>query len=187
MNKTRQLTPLQERFCNEYVIDLNATQALIRAGSKAKYPEAIAFRMVKKSQVQRRITALKAVGAKRAGVDQDKVVGAFAEVGFLDPGEMLDDQDNLLPIRQMPLAVRRAIAGFDVEEIYAGRGEEREKIGRVKKIRLCNKNDALDKLAKWLGLFEKDNKQRAGLTIIDIMAIVGVKDAGNRRAVSSHQ
>lgn len=159
--KAKKLTGLQERFCLEYVIDLNGTQAIIRAGSRSKYPEAIARQMLRKSTVWQRIEKLKAGGAERAEIKQDTVIEAFAEIGFLDPAEMLDENDALLAVRSMPLAVRRAISGFEVEELYEGTGKDRKWVGRLKKLKFCPKNDALDKLAKHLGLFEKDNKQRS--------------------------
>jgi phage terminase small subunit len=177
----RKLTYLQERFCSEYVIDLNGTKAILRAGSKSKYPEASARQMLRKYTVQKRIGELMQAAAGRNMIEQDHVIGAFAEIGFLDPAEMFDEKDQLLSIRRMPRRIRRAISSLEIEEnIVNGKT-----VRRVKKIRLCNKNDALEKLAKHLGLFERDNEQRRQLTIVDIMAIVGVKNGNSDSGTQS--
>ena len=177
--RQKKLTDLQERFCLEYVIDLHATNAIVRAGSKSKYPETLASQFLKKTQVQHKIAELKEIAARRNAISQDKVIGAFAEIGFLDPAEMFDEDEHLVPLRSMPLSVRRAIAGIEIEEKYQGRGKDRVKTSRIKKLKLCSKNDALEKLAKHLGLFERDNSQKRSLTLVEILAIVnGSRDTG---------
>jgi len=177
--RQKKLTDLQERFCLEYVIDFNGTQAVLRAGSVSKYPEAVARQMLQKSTVRARIGELQLAAASRLEISQDKVIGAFAEIGFLDPAEMFDEDEHLVPLRSMPLSVRRAIAGIEIEEKYQGRGKDRVKTSRIKKLKLCSKNDALEKLAKHLGLFERDNSQKRSLTLVEILAIVnGSRDTG---------
>ena len=55
-----------------------------------------------------------------------RVLEEFGRIAFLDIGEAFDEQGNLLPIRQMPEGVRRAISGIEYEDIFSGRGEDRE-------------------------------------------------------------
>jgi len=82
-----------------------------------------------------------------------RVLEEFGRIAFLDIGEAFDEQGNLLPIRQMPEGVRRAISGIEYEDIFSGRGEDRECTGRVAKIKLTDKKGALDSIAKHLGMF----------------------------------
>lgn len=72
---------------------------------------------------------------------------------------MFDDDGSLLPIKQMPAEVRAAIASVEIEEINA----DGKVIGRVKKIKLWDKNSAADKLLRHFGSYERDNKQRASV------------------------
>jgi hypothetical protein len=55
------------------------------------------------------------------------------------------------------------VAGFDFEEMFAGQGEDRRQIGTVTKVRLINRKDALDSLARTLGMFTPE-KKKAGET-----------------------
>ena len=62
-----------------------------------------------------------------------------------------------------------ALAGVEIEGIYAGKGEDRALIGKTNKVKFINKTTALDQLGKYLGLFEKDNKQ-AGEGAVDAIS-----------------
>jgi phage terminase small subunit len=77
---TNGLTPKQERFCEEYVIDLNATQAAIRAGYSEKTAKVTASKMLTKANVQERITELKNEINTRNGVSADFVINGIKEI-----------------------------------------------------------------------------------------------------------
>lgn len=82
-----------------------------------------------------------------------------ARIGLLDPARLFDEKGNLLPINDIPAEVRAAIASIEVGEVEI----DGEVTTRVKKIKLWDKNSALEKLMKHLGSFERDNQQKAGL------------------------
>lgn len=68
------LTDKQEMFCREYLIDLNATQAAIRAGYSQKTANAQAGRLLVNVSIQNRIAELKEERNKRTGIDADWVL-----------------------------------------------------------------------------------------------------------------
>ena len=68
------LTDKQEMFCREYLIDLNATQAAIRAGYSVKTANRIAAQNLSKLDIQNRIAELKAKRNEDVGIDADYVL-----------------------------------------------------------------------------------------------------------------
>lgn len=80
MITTQELTDRQARFCEEYLIDLNATQAAIRAGYSEKTANRIASELLSKLDIQEKITELKAERAKRTEMTQDSVIQELAAV-----------------------------------------------------------------------------------------------------------
>ncbi|MBK9351395.1 MAG: terminase small subunit [Sulfuritalea sp.] len=87
------------------------------------------------------------------------MIEELARIGLFDPGELFAEDGSLLPIKNMPPEVRAAIASIEVEEIDA----DGKVIGRVKKVKLWDKNSAADKLLRHLGAYERDNRQRLGV------------------------
>ena len=77
------LTAKQERFCREYIIDLNATQAAIRAGYSKKTANRIASENLSKLDIQKKIQELRQERAERTEITQDKVLKELAGIGFV--------------------------------------------------------------------------------------------------------
>lgn len=80
MITTQELTDRQARFCEEYLIDLNATQAAIRAGYSEKTANEQGARLLANVSVQEKIAELKAERAKRTEMKQDSVIQELAAV-----------------------------------------------------------------------------------------------------------
>lgn len=80
MITTQELTDRQVRFCEEYLIDLNATQAAIRAGYSEKTANEQGARLLANVSVQEKIAELKAERAKRTEMTQDSVIQELAAV-----------------------------------------------------------------------------------------------------------
>ena len=74
MAKKGKLTEKQQRFVDEYLIDLNATQAAIRAGYSVKTADAIGCENLTKPNIQQAIAKHMAERSRRTGVNQDRVV-----------------------------------------------------------------------------------------------------------------
>ena len=143
------LTPKQELFIKEYLVDLNATQAAIRATYSPKTARQIATEMLSKPYIQDAIQAAMDNRSKKTEITADRVLKEIARLAFLDIREAFNENGQLLPITEMPENVARAIAGLEYESI--GKGEE--SIGRTAKIRLIDKKGSLELLGKHLKLF----------------------------------
>jgi len=99
------LTPKQQRFVDEYLIDLNATQAAIRAGYSAKTASEQSARLLGNVRVQRAI---------ETGQQAAYLLNRLQEISEMDAADILDDDGNIKPIRQWPKIWRQMISGLDV-------------------------------------------------------------------------
>lgn len=145
------LTDKQQRFVDEYLIDLNATQAAIRAGYSIRNAENIACNLLKKNQVAEAVAQAKAKRSRRTGINADRVVRELARLAFLDPFQLVDFQTGEVK----PDASeddRAALAGVKVKD--SDKGIERE-------IKLADKLKALELLGKHLGLFDQQDNSGA--------------------------
>ena len=145
--RKKKLTPKQQRFCDEYLIDLNATQAAIRAGYK--HPDN-GRQLLTKTHVLAAIEKEQARRSKRTGITQDKALKEFGRIAFLDPRKFFDDNGDLIPIHRLPGDVAAAITRMDVTTSY---NKDNDSVDTLKKIKFADKKGALDSIAKHLGMF----------------------------------
>ena len=89
------LTEKQQRFVDEYLIDLNATQAAIRAGYSAKTADVQGSRMLGNVKVQQAIAEAMAKRSKRTGVNQDRVVLELAKIAFVKMTDIVDSEGRI--------------------------------------------------------------------------------------------
>ncbi len=137
----RKLRPLNGRqvlFVAEYLKDRNATQAARRAGYSRKTAHAIGPRLLDNVGIQEALAAADRRVLARAEVSRERVLREIALVGFANPQDAFDDENRLLPIRQMPETVARALTFHKTPE-----GE----------VRFNAKLPALKALGDHLGLF----------------------------------
>ena len=144
------LTPKQQRFVEEYLVDLNATQAYIRAGYMARgnAAEVNAARLLRNAQVTAAIAAQRAKLSEAAQVETVQVVKELARIALSDVRKVFNEDGSVMHPREFDDATAAAVASieFDPEGGF--------------KIKLWDKNSAADKLMKHLGGYERDNKQK---------------------------
>src|SRR3954465_62707 len=148
----RELTPKQERFCQEYTIHWTATRAAKEAGYSEKSAHLQGYQLLRNPIVQTRIKELTDAALKDIGVSRERVLTELSRIAFLDPGRAYDEIGQLIPIKEMPEDVRRAVSKVKIFEEFKGRGYDRELIGFTKEVEFAPKKSALDTLAKHLGL-----------------------------------
>ena len=144
MIDNNKLTPKQEMFCHEYLIDLNATQAAIRAGYSEKTANRIATENLSKPVIKNRIDELKADRCERTQIDADYVLMRLVDVDRLDVADILDKDGSMMPILDWPKVWRQSISGIDLMEIP--NGEDTSSI--IKKIKWPDKVKNLELLGK---------------------------------------
>ena len=134
----------------------NATQAAIEAGYSKKTAKSAGSRLLTNVDVKAAIEAQREKVSTKAGLTAERTLQEVARLAYFDPAKMYDETGNLLPVHRMDADTRAAIAGVEVNEI----GVEGVVIGHTKKIKHADKNSALDKAMKHLGLYKADNDQR---------------------------
>lgn len=134
----------------------NATQAAITAGYSAKTAKAAGSRLLTCVDVSTAIAARVAALQEEAELNTENILRELGRIALFDPATLYDKDGKLLSIQDMPPATRAVIASIDVDQIVSG-----EKIiGTTNKLKLHDKNPAIEKAMRHLGLFEKDNRQR---------------------------
>jgi phage terminase small subunit len=163
------LTPKQQRFVDEYLIDLNATQAAIRAGYAARAAKQQGARLLTNVDVQARLQAAMAERARATGVEAARVLRELAAVGFSDLGELVEftaDGPRFRPTADVPEQARRAVSSVKVRQ---ERGERGKVTADVVEFKLWDKVSALTKLAQHLGLL-KDQVEHTGTIHVAVSA-----------------
>lgn len=149
------LTPKEELFCQEYLKDLNATRAAERAGYRgtAEVLKVTASRLLTKANVAARVQDLMDARKVRVEVRQDEVLREILRLANADLRKLFDEKGQLKPMDEWPDDTAAAVASVEVDEIWWGRGADRQKIGETKKLKLWNKGHALELLGRHLKLF----------------------------------
>lgn len=140
------LTEKQQRFVDEYLIDLNATQAAIRAGYSVKTANEQGARLLANVSVQQKIAEKMADRSKRTGVNQDRVVLELARIAFVKITDIVDSEGKI-----------KSTASEDdlacIESVKY-KGSESETSSSVEReMKLSSKLKALELLGKHLGMW----------------------------------
>lgn len=147
------LNPKQQAFVDEYLIDLNATQAAIRAGYSAKTAQEQSSRLLSNAIVKAAVEKALAARSERTGINAEWVLKRLAEEAEADLADLYDENDNLLPVRQWPKIWRTGlIAGRKVEELFDGSGYDRRSIGVAKEVRLADRHARIVAIGKHVGV-----------------------------------
>lgn len=146
--KPQKLTDKMERFCQEYIIDLDGTKSAIRAGYSKRSASHIAFQLLKKPLVVERIKALKQAQFKRIEVTADRVIEQLGTVAFSDLRSVFDGTRLMAPNEWSDEAAA-LVAGLEVSTVSRGEGE----VEYVAKIRSADRLKALELLGRHFKLF----------------------------------
>lgn len=163
------LTPRQGAFVREYLVDLNGTQAALRAGYAAASAASQASELLRVPKIAKAIADAQAERARRTDVTADRVVKELARVAFADPAHAYGTDGRILAVHEMPVEARAALAGMDVEEGEAG--------GVTRKLKTWNKVQALELLGKHLGMWT-EKVQVGGPDGEPVQVVVNVLKAG---------
>ncbi len=140
------ITEKPQRFVEEYLIDLNATQAAVRAGYSAKTADQQGSRMLANVKVQQEIGERMAERSRRIGVNQDRVVVELSKIAFVKMTDIVDEQgkikdgasdDDLACIESVKYKESSGDSGGSVE----------------REVKLSSKLKALELLGKHLGMW----------------------------------
>lgn len=146
------MTKKQRRFTEEYLIDLNATQAAIRAGYSPDTAYSIGQENLKKPEIKTRIAKAMAERSRRTGVNADRVVMELAKIAFVNANDVIDVDTATIKPDAAPEDTA-AIQSVKVKTF----GED----GLEREIKMADKLKALELLGKHMGMF-KDKVELSG-------------------------
>jgi phage terminase small subunit len=146
----REVTPKQERFIAEYLIDLNATQAAIRAGYSPKTAASQGERLLRNAEIQATVSAKQSQQLARADLTATRVLEEMRRLAFSDVRELFDEKGNLRPIHTLTPEQSACISGLEViiKNAKAGDGAT----DTVHKVKVWDKPKVLDMLGKHFGI-----------------------------------
>ncbi|HIE2334079.1 terminase small subunit [Pseudomonas aeruginosa] len=145
------LTKKQRLFVDEYLIDLNATQAAIRAGYSARRATEIGYQLLQRPEVAQAIQAAMAERSKRTEVEADYVIRRLREIDEMDVLDILEDDGSFRSIRDWPKAWRQFLSGIEIAELFEGRGDDRRIAGVLRKVKWPDKLRNLELLSRHVG------------------------------------
>ena len=156
----KRMTAKMQRFVEEYLIDLNATQAAIRAGYNPENASAQGYNLLQKDKVSEAIARAKAERSRRTGISQDRVIEELAKIAFLKITDVVNPEDATV-LDTASDADKAAIESIRVKEIptQAGIGIERE-------VRTASKLKALELLGKHLGMWDDKASVNVSVPVI---------------------
>jgi len=170
-----QLTEKQDKFCLEYVKDLNASQAAIRAGYAKGSARVQASKMLTKNNIQSRIRQLMSKRKKRLELSGDMVVQRLANIAFGHMGMVCVWTDKGLDLKsseELTDAEMAMIQDIEVSPISDGDGGL---LGYKKKVRLKDSLKALEMLSKHLGILDGQGAERKNTGVIKEKLLKAVK------------
>ena len=142
----KKLTKKQQLFVDEYLIDLNATQAAIRAGYSVDSARDIGCENLTKPNIQQAIAKAMAERSKRTGINQDRVVLELAKIALVKMTDIVDSQGRIKSDASPDdLACIESVKYKDSES-DTGSSVERE-------VKIASKLKALELLGKHLGMW----------------------------------
>lgn len=160
MSKNK-LTDKQERFCLEYVIDFNATQAAIKAGYSENTAQEIGSQNLSKLLVQQRLKELQEKTIQKLDITHTDLLKQLRNWAYSDITETIELSAS--EIKELPLAVRQLITKYKrTKRTFEGGAEE------TVELHFVSKEKAVEMIAKHIGFFEADNDQKKTEVNVDV-------------------
>lgn len=151
-DKDEQLTKREETFCQEYVVDHNATRAAITAGYGSGNTNAAAVagsKLLMVRKIRERITEIRAEFKNGFNPFMERIILELRRQALWDPKKMYNEDGSIKKIHELDDDTAAAIAGFEVVEMDFG--DESLVKGLTKKVKMANKIDASALIAKLTG------------------------------------
>jgi len=138
----------QLRFVDEYLVDLNATRAAVRAGYARNSAHVTGARLLRNAKVRAEIDRRETERAAQLGISHERVLETLGAIAFADIATVFDADGALKPIADIPPETRAALQ--DIVLRQSGADGDMKTV----RIRMANKLKALELLARHLGLFD---------------------------------
>lgn len=167
------MTPKQQRFVEEYLVDLNATQAAIRAGYSSDTAHSIGHENLSKPEIAAGIREGMAVRSMRTNITQDQVLRELARIGFVDIRKVVTwtngasgfNEDEAEETGEVRISIANFVMLTPSDQIDAETAAAISEVSQTKdgalKVKMHDKRAALVDLGRHLGMF-KDKVEVTG-------------------------
>ena len=145
------LTDKQERFCYEYCVDFNATQAAIRAGYSEKTAGSIGGENLKKPEIEMRIKEMQNNLSSTAGISALKIINEHAKIAFSGISKLKDGWMTLKDFESLTEDEKACIQEVQTKETKRSDGGDGVILEQWVKIKLFDKQKSLDSISNILG------------------------------------
>ena len=166
------LTAKQERFCQEYMIDLNGTQAATRAGYSAKTANEQSTRMLANVHIQNRISELQKTIQERTEITQDMVIAEYAKIAFANTTDVMEWGDTIMIEVEVDGEMQRVpFHGIKIKNSKDLPPNIHAAVKKVKQgkdgleVEMHDKKGALDSIARHLGMFNDSLELKGKLEV----------------------
>ncbi len=161
------LTPKQAQFCKEYIVDLNATQAYIRAGYSARSAEVESFKALRIPKIKAEIQRLMEIRSKKVELTAESVLEEIKKVAFLDIREGFNDDGTMKQPKDWSDDFAKGVTSLKARiEKVAGSDDE---FAEIKELRTNDKLRALELCGKHLKLFTDKVEHSGEINVNTIM------------------
>lgn len=169
------LTPQQAAFVTEYLVDLNATQAAVRAGYSAKTARAQGSRLLMNADIAKAIETAKANRTERTGITADRVLSELERLAFSDVTHYVTDESGNLALAEgAPPDAMRAVSSLK-RKVTTFDGDNSRTVVELE-FKLWDKPGPLKLAGRHVGLFENTQKIEAGDSLSKLL-MLGIKGA----------
>ena len=137
-------------FAKEYLVDLNASQAAIRAGYSEDTAASAGHRLLSYADVQAEVARLKTQRAEKVGADAEWVLRRLVADVTADLADLYDDDGNMKPVKDWPMVFRTGlVAGLDTAQEKLGEDADgKPTYAVVQKVKLADRTRLLELLGK---------------------------------------
>lgn len=190
------LNEKQQRFVQEYLVDLNGTQAAIRAGYSPKTAPSQASRLLTNAKVTEALQAARARIGRKLEVTQERILQELARIAFADVRDLFtwdEESASYVPSANLTDDQAAAVSAIEAETTRFTRDDGTVETKIKLKLKTYDKKGALDSLAKHLGMFVERHEHtgRDGgpietHEISDAELLERARQAGNRVAALTH-
>lgn len=143
-----------QKFVDAYVECGNGAEAVRRAKLRNrayKDPKVAASKLKAKPEIAAAIAERQAEAIADWNMRMQRWLVELDRIATFNERDIYDEHGNLRPIHELPEEVAAAISGIEDEDLFEGNGKDRRRIGRVRKVKTWNKNEAIKTLLQFVG------------------------------------
>ena len=155
--KSRKLNDRQEAFVDRYVVDGNATRAVIEAGFSSKYAAQTGYKLLRDPRIQRRIEEKRQKLRSNSEVTPERLVEQYSRLAFTNPTDLMtnDGDGNYRFKRPDELTddEKTLIQDVSIQTKTTKSGDGKQEVVQSFTYKLATRKEALDSLARINGMF----------------------------------